>query len=356
MKTFRLKSAAEQVATHLRILILGGEMRGLMPGVHRLAAEFGVHRTTAEEALRSLQRDGLLAARGAGKRRQIVATGYSLPNRQLRVAILMHDPMPLNESWLIELQHMLNRAGHAAFFTERSLLELKMNVNRVARLVSRTAADVWVVGVASREVLEWFVEHKIPAFALFGRRRGLPVAAVGPDKPPVYSAITRRLIELGHRRIVLLAERVRRLPEPGASEKAFLATLEVHGIKPHSYHLPDWEETIEGFQARLEELFRIIPPTALIIDEVPFWMATMQFLGQRGLKVPQDVSVICTDGDRAFTLCKPAVAHIHWDSRPVIRRIVKWVENIANGRNDLRQTLTKAKFVEGGTIGPAKKL
>jgi hypothetical protein len=337
------------------MLILGGEIRGVMPGVHRLAAEFGVHRTTAEDALRELQRDGLLAARGAGRRRHIVATGCRSPGRQLRVAILMHDPIRLNEGWLIELQHLLNRAGHVAAFTERSLLELRMNVGRVARLVGRTAADAWVVGVASREVLQWFVDQRIPTFALFGRRRDLPIAAVGPDKPPVYAAITRRLIELGHRRIVLLAERVRRLPEPGASEQAFLAALEVHGIAPHSYHLPDWEQTINGFQARLEELFRITPPTALIIDEVPFWVSTMQFLGQRGLRVPQDVSVVCTDGDRVFNWCKPTVAHIRWDTSPVMRRIVQWANNIACGKQDLRQTLTKAEFVEGETIGLANE-
>jgi hypothetical protein len=354
MEPFRLRSAAEQVATHLRTQILGGEIRGLMPGVHRLAAEFGVHRTTAEAALRELERDGLLAARGGGRRRRIVESAGGAAGRRLRVAILMHDPLRLNEGWLIELQHLLNRAGHTAFFTEKSLLELGMDVGRVARLVGRTAADAWVVGVASRQVLQWFIDQGIPVFALFGRRRGLPVAAVGPDKPPVYAATTRRLIELGHRRIVLLAQRVRRLPEPGASERAFLDELAAHGIELHSYHLPDWEETIDGFQARLEELFRVTPPTALIIDEAPFWLSAMQFLARRGLRVPQDVSVVCTDGDRVFTWCKPTVAHINWDSRPVMRRIVRWVDNVACGKRDLRQTLTKAVFVEGGTVGVAR--
>ena len=41
--------------------------------------------------------------------------------------------------------------------------------------------DAWVIIAGSREVLEWFVEQQIPAFALFGRRDGLPIAGVGPD-------------------------------------------------------------------------------------------------------------------------------------------------------------------------------
>ena len=42
-----------------------------------------------------------------------------------------------------------------------------------------------------------------------------------------------------------------------------------------------------------------------------------------------------------------------WDHRLVVRRVVQWANNVARGRDDRRQTLTKAEFVEGGTIGPA---
>ena len=37
------------------------------------------------------------------------------------------------------------------------------------------------------------------------------------------------------------------------------------------------------------------------------------------------------------------------------RRIVEWAANVSRGKADLRQTLTPATFVEGGTIGPLGK-
>jgi DNA-binding LacI/PurR family transcriptional regulator len=77
----------------------------------------------------------------------------------------------------------------------------------------------------------------------------------------------------------------------------------------------------------------------------------MQFLMNRGLRVPQDVSLVCTDGSPIFEWGKPTVAH--WDTRPVVRRIVRWAATVSRGEKDLRQTLTKAEFFEGGTIGPA---
>ena len=36
----------------------------------------------------------------------------------------------------------------------------------------------------------------------------------------------------------------------------------------------------------------------------------------------------------------------------MVRRVVRWVENVAKGKDDQRQTLTKIEFVKGGTIGP----
>jgi LacI family transcriptional regulator len=229
-----------------------------------------------------------------------------------------------------------------------------MDVRRIARMVEAGETDAWVVVGGAREVLEWFAARETPVLALFGRRRGVPVASVGPDKPPALVVITRELIGLGHRRIVLLARRMRRLPLPGAGEQAFLDELAAHGITPGSYHLPDWEESVDGFYARLESLFQVTPPTALIIDEVPFFVAVQQFFAGRTIRVPQDVSLICTDASPDFDWCRPTVAHIRWDSHPVVRRVVRWANNVARGKKDLRQTMTLAKFVPGGTIGPAK--
>jgi DNA-binding LacI/PurR family transcriptional regulator len=227
-----------------------------------------------------------------------------------------------------------------------------MDIGRVAKVVAATEADAWVVMASTREVLEWFMTQEKPALALFGRRRGLRIASVGPDKPPLFYEVTRKLVELGHRRIVLLARELRRLPKPGAGEQAFLDALEAHGIPPGPYHLPDWEESVDGFYARLESLFRVTPPTALIVDEVLLFAAAQQFLAGKGLRVPGDVSLVCTDYDSSFEWSRPPISHIRWETRPVVMRILQWANHVSRGRKDLRQVHTPVRFVTGGTIGP----
>ena len=76
------------------------------------------------------------------------------------------------------------------------------------------------------------------------------------------------------------------------------------------------------------------------------------FLQSRRLQVPRDVSLICTDGDPHFTWCRPSVAHIQWDTAPVVRRALRWADNMASGKKDIRQKVVNAEFFEGGTIGP----
>lgn len=355
MKPIRLFSAAEQVAGYLREEIASGALGGEMPGIHHLAAELVANHKTVEAALGILEKEGFLERQGAGRRRRILTPRGKKKKKALRIAILNYEPPESVERFVIELQHALQDAGHDAFFPGKSLTQLSMDKRQVAEHVGETEADAWVVTAGSLEVLSWFMESGVPAMALFGRRRSLAMAGVGPDKAAAYSVMTRRLLELGHRRIVLLARRARRLPEPGLPERMFLQELEAQGVATGNYHLPVWEETAEGFHECLENLFQITPPTALIIDEAQFYFAALQFLAFRGLRVPDDVSLVCTDGDPAFAWFRPTVSHITWDSGRVVRRIVRWAGNVARGKEDQKQTLTKAEFIEGGSVGLAAR-
>jgi hypothetical protein len=353
MRDFRLLSAAEQVAARLREEILKGNLIGTAPGVHRLAADFEVHRTTAEEALRLLGAEGLLMPQGAGRRRRIVLPKDFTPPSQ-RVRILHYQESDRTLSYVLDLQHRLMEAGHAVGFAPKNLLDLGMDVKRVARLVNETGADAWVVFSGTHEVLEWFADQPMPSFAMFGRRSGIRIAGIGPDKLPALLAAVRRLAALGHRKMVMLLREEQRKPQPGPFPRAFLDELESYGLSTSSYNLPDWEDSGVGLRRCLDSLFRITPPSALILDEAFLFNVAQHHLARRGVLAPKHVSLVCADPVPAFGWAHPSVAHIHWESRQVARRVVQWADNVARGKEDRRQTLTKAEFIEGGTIGPVR--
>lgn len=273
----------------------------------------------------------------------------------LRVQILLSEIADANLNYIVDLQHSLIKAGHRASFARTTLQALGMDTERVARMVAKTETDAWIIVSASRGIIEWFVSESIPAFALFGRRLDLPIAGVGPDKTPAYRTAVRRLVDLGHSRIALLVKNDRRLPEPGTLERVFLSELKNQGISTGTYNLPDLGEGIDGLRRSLDTMFKLTPPTALIVSEPPVFMAVQQYLARHAILAPDDVSLICTDSDPYFSWQWPSVAHMSWLSSPWVRRIVNWANNISRGKPDLRQSLTKTKFVEGQTIGPVKE-
>ncbi len=354
MGELRFLSKIEQVAAHLRAELASGRWEHEMPGRLELAAGMGINAKTVEEALRLLEKEGVLAGQGAGRRRRVVTVDK--PEKQaLRVKILLFERIDHGLPHLIDLLHRLNQQGHAADFANKSLHDLNMDVKRVSAFVKAEGADAWVVCAASREILQWFAEQGTPAFARFGRRKGLPLAGIGVDKAKAIKIAVHRLYELGHRRIVLMVREERLKPYPGTIEQDFVATLRGLGITTGPYNLPEWGDDIAGFYRGLDALFHHTPPTALFLTEARLFIAAQQHLARRGILAPRDVSLICDDPDVAFSWCLPAVSHFHWDTRPVVSRVIRWVENVACGKEDRRQSFVKVEFVEGGTIGPVRK-
>jgi len=345
-------TVTDQVVELLRDGMLTGRWRGTLPGRDHLTRELGVSNTTVEQAMRRLAKQGMLASQGPGKRRRIVLPNGNLTPSHYRVRILVYESTDRGDPRFLDLLDRLNMSGFNAKIAVKSLLDLGMKAERVARFVKTVPADAWIVAAGSREVLEWFSTQPLPAYAYFGVRFGLPIAGGGALKD--IQGLVRRFAELGHRRIVLL-KRGEHFLKPSLFARQFLDALQQEGIKPGPYHLPSWGFQPAGLHRCLESYFKINPPTALIVGEALMMQGVCLHLAQRGINIPRDMSLACLDQDPAFAWCEPLVAHFDYDSTLINNRVVRWVRNVARGKKILKQTSIMADFVEGGTIGQVPK-
>lgn len=359
MSDGRYLTIAEQVANDIREKIRQRYWEGVLPGLRQMANELSVNFKTIEVSLDLLENEGLLESQGKGRPRKIVRSGSQIGS-SLRVGIQFFDSKSRHRYHLEHLHNRLRQAGHIPVFPARNMYERDSSSEKMARQMKVTPADAWIIVNASQEVLNWVAEEPIPAFALYGRRRGLPLAGTGPDKEEAYRAAVRRLLELGHKRIVMLSEKIRRYPTPGYVERAFLEELQAEGISTGSYHLPDFRETPAGVLEWLDLVFRHTPPTAIIADTPDVFLTVQSRLSQQGIHAPKDISLVCGDYTPDFDWIHPQPGSIQLESklavRKIVNRILSWVNNIARCKSDRRQSFIKASFIEGETIGPVPRL
>ncbi len=331
-----------------------GELGDAMPGIRRLAGTLGVSSNTVTAALQQLEREHFLEPQGHGRRSRIVLPEGSL-KPVFRVTLLPYERADVQLDYAVEILRRLKEKGYSVNVAEKSLMDLGMNVSRVAQMVDHVETDAWVVFSAPQDILEWFVNHSLPSFALFGRFRKLSLAATGLNKVPAFRSAIRRLAELGHRRIVLLQPKHNREPTPALLVRESLKEMEANGIKTGPYNIPDWEQSPAGLRRCHNSLFAVSAPTAIIFDRPNELIGAKIYLAHKGILAPRDISLICDD-DPAFEWCEPSISCIQWLSRSWVRRVVRWVDNVANGKDDQRQSFTDAKFVERESIGPAPSI
>ena len=333
----------EQVTDFLRHGLACGRWTGQMPGRDRLASELGVNGGMINRALAQLEREGLLEPQGVGKRRRIVAKPQAATN--MPVEMILYERHDMLSTYVLEIRGRIEASGLAFGFAPKTLVELRQDPRLVAQMVDEHPGRVWIVQSGSRPVLEWFAQAQVHAFALFGIMTNLPIAGTGPELlSPMRQAIAR-LMETGHRRLVMLAREERRKTGPGAFEHTFLDELKKHGFQTGPFNLPDWHESADGLSACLDGLFRVTPPTAILIQDWNLLVAVQDYLSRIRMPPSKRVVLICFDYHPSFNWCKPAFPHFRWDNRPIVNHVTRWARQAAHGKNNRQQKLYPARFI-----------
>ncbi len=332
-----------------------------MPGVLALENELCLNRNLLGQALQMLEEEGILVSQGKGKPRKIV-----IPKthrlKTLRIGILNYQAGDVHRFHpLAETKYLLEAAGHSVTIAPGTLAGMNMNPKRVAQAISKHDVDAWVVVSGSKSLLDWFAVQPFPVISFFGNFSGVKIAAVVPAVHTQFQDLIRKLLELGHRKIVFLSRgttpaTLKRDMNADIGQRGVLAReLGAHGIAYGEYNFPCFGSDPEKFQQCLRELFRVTPPTAIYVDEAFVALVVYEFLLKRGIRVPEDVSLVCNVEDPSFEWNRPVISHFRWEPGAIGRRVLQWADNIARGKEDLRQVYTKVTFIEGGTIAPARK-
>ena len=335
MPRIERKTAAELAADAVKAEIAAGRWHGRLPGSRVLAAEIGVSQPTVAAALALLVDEGWLEP--GGDRRAFRVTprapvAAQAPVRKLpRAIVATHadiGDLPHTTRRVIEAtREKLGRRGWAVEIVTFDFIHAKRPHRSWDHLLP-VDPEVPVIAVFGRPPIgEWALKHGVRMVFLGGLAGDPRIPMVGVRSALLAAEAMKQLTALGHRRIVLpLCDRP---PSFAASLKEAVRTgLERVGVSyVASYHTPESPyQRPEVVWNMMESAMDRAVPTGIILLDWKELVTVSCLLTKRGLRIPEDVSVILLNEQVEADWFVPKLACFRFPVTRIASLLTRWVE------------------------------
>jgi DNA-binding LacI/PurR family transcriptional regulator len=345
-----------QTADAIRQEIAAGHWREHLPGERLLASQLQVARITLRTALHQLRREGLIQIRG--QRHCLRAKAMARTPRSRSVLVAYLTPVPLNLfplfklSEFTELQRRLQDAGlKLRLVVEPRLAEANNPAVRLRRLLAATDAACWVLSSCDAGIQRWFMEQPVPAIITGSRHEGVRLPAVDFDNRAIARHAGGMLLARGHRRAALV------LPDLGlagdrATEQGFREAFDRghHAeaepmVWRHDGTAAGICNALAPFEAERSR------PTALLVSHGRHVFTAITRLLSQGIRVPQDVSLLCLRSEPDLAFLVPSIACYDTDPVGFAQRLARQtIQLAATGSLRPLQTLIVGRLQPGNSL------
>ncbi len=253
------------------------------------------------------------------------------------------------------MQAVLDAKGYSVVLAEHHY-DLAAEVRTTEQLIRRGVDAFVFVGLAHNPALFALLENYGRPYVLtwgvdpLGR-----TPSIGFDNRAATFEMTRRLIDLGHRRFGLLSactEGNDRASERGAGVRAALAQADLALADDCVVHGPiDLAATTD----MMRKLLRLDParrPTAVIGTNDVFAVGAMVACREAGLRVPHDISITGCDNTDLGATQTPALTSIRTPITETGRAAAKQVIARLEGRPYAAFQLLPFEIIMRGSVGP----
>jgi len=260
----------------------------------------------------------------------------------------------------------------------------------ISEACDATGAGIALVSAANQEKLAWNIQSAlVDGFILFcieggsrlvdlTRERRLPfvalelgfhdetISAIGVDNVAGGRLAARHLAELGHRRFAVLSltlgedrtgfvtpEMVRWAVYTGTRDRlaGYFEELSRFGVDTTKIPIFETENEEKSTRAGLEAIFAG-RPTAILAMSDRMAMIAIDWLTARGLRVPQDVSIVGFDGVPDGALCDPPLTTIAQPITEIGRRAARMILDYDGA---VRRETMGVELIVRASTGPAPK-
>lgn len=347
-------SLIASVAESLRESLRQGEWGEHLPGERPLCDRLQVSRVTLRAALKVLAREGLIEI-SHGLPTRIVSRPRTVQQKSKMVGILVLETLePVNTRiayLLSKLQYHLNLAGFEMRIFNLGRISSRNASKRLESLTKQTPALCWALVRADTVVQKWFMDHGNPTCLIGTPHHGIQLPSMDVNYEIVCLHAAGKLLGLGHRRIALLLP-IQQYAGIMISERGFLRAFQTQSNAAHTPLVLHHDGTREGICRTLNSSFRSpARPTALIVAYAWDAVTAVGHLIRSGLRVPEDVSVICRDYEPFLRAQVPEVASYEVSHDLFASRLSRMVVDLARtGTLPTKPKWIMPQFREGETV------
>jgi len=203
------------------------------------------------------------------------------------------------------------------------------------------------------ELVAWLDRQGIPC-ARVGHREGGGYVDVFMDDAGAMREVTRHLLDLGHRRIGFLAGP----PSYGPSQlraRAFRETLAEAGLPESAGPVGAGNFYFDLAVTVLETMLGApVPPTAIIADNDKMAFAALHVAADRGLKVPDDLSVVSFEDTPGVCFSVPPLSAIRQPTAAMIGQACARLIAMSRGEEGFGAFELPYAFVQRATTAPPR--
>jgi DNA-binding LacI/PurR family transcriptional regulator len=202
-------------------------------------------------------------------------------------------------------------------------------------------------------------ERRLPFVALELGHTDPSISAVGIDNYAASCLAAQHIAELGHRRVAILSLHDRREDMDAADYadsrdrlRGYLETLAAYGVDAASVPVfPALNNVGRVREAMAEAFADPTPPTAILAMSDRMAIAAIDWLAERAIRVPEEVSVVGFDGIAEGETSRPPLTTVVQPIAEIGRRAV---EIILGGSAGVTRELLDVRLAIRGSTGAAR--
>ncbi|WP_372622814.1 LacI family DNA-binding transcriptional regulator [Falsiroseomonas sp.] len=221
-------------------------------------------------------------------------------------------------------------------------------------LLQRGVDGILLVGAAHEPETWALLPPGLPAVVTWMHRaEGCALPCIGFDNQAAAARMTRHLVELGHRRIAMIAGQSRGNDRAAARIAGVRQALAEAGLSLSPPLLAERAYTVADGRAAMEALLTLPdPPSAVVCGNDHLAFGALVAARRAGLAVPDDISVTGFDDLDFLAHGEPPLTTVHVPAAEMGRRAADHLVALAAGQTPPPPAELEAPVVLRGTTAP----